>query len=139
MLGDLYVQRVCFPGLVGPEVYDHDDLAWLHFHRGPQRAAACAWGGTTPSETALVSIVPDLLYMGTFAGVFSILFWNIGNRILSPLNGVLFMDILPMTTFTVSALTGLIPARMQIAGACMTGTALILNNLYLRRRARSRA
>jgi hypothetical protein len=65
--------------------------------------------------------------------------WNIGNKIVTPLNGVLFMDILPMTTFTVSALTGVIPTRMQIAGACMTGTALILNNLYLRRRARSRA
>jgi hypothetical protein len=30
----------------------------------------------------------------------------------------------------------LIPTHMQIAGACMTGVALILNNLYLRRRSR---
>jgi len=58
-----------------------------------------------------------------------------GNKILTPLNGVLFMDILPVTTFIVSALGGLIPTSMQIAGAGMTGTALILNNLYLRRRA----
>jgi hypothetical protein len=76
--------------------------------------------------------------MGTFAGVFSILFWNIGNRILSPLNGVLFMDVLPLTTFTVSALTGVIPMGMQIVGACMTGAALVLNNLYLRHREKAR-
>jgi hypothetical protein len=57
-----------------------------------------------------------------------------GNRILTPLNGVLFMDVLPVTTFAVSAISGLIPAHMQIAGACMTGAALIINNLYLRQR-----
>jgi hypothetical protein len=52
---------------------------------------------------------------------------------LTPLNGVLFMEAPPVTTFVVLAIIGLIPTHMQIAGACMTGTALILNNLYLRR------
>jgi hypothetical protein len=61
-----------------------------------------------------------------------------GNRILTQLNGVLFMDVLPVTTFVVSAMSGLIPTHMQIA-ACMTGAALILNNLYLRRHARRMA
>jgi len=46
------------------------------------------------------------------------------------------MDVLPVTTFVVSAMSGLIPTHMQITGACMTGAALILNNLYLRRRTR---
>jgi hypothetical protein len=50
---------------------------------------------------------------------------------------VLFMDVLPVTTFVVSALTGVVPGRAQIAGACMTGAALIFNNLYLRRRLRN--
>jgi len=68
----------------------------------------------------------------------SILCWNLGNRILTPLNGVLFMDILPVTTFAVSALTGVVPGRAQIIGAGMTGAALILNNIYLRRRALAR-
>ncbi|WP_230413134.1 DMT family transporter [Paraburkholderia antibiotica] len=89
-----------------------------------------------PSSAALRSIVPHLLYMGPIAGFCAILFWNMGNRILTPLNGVLFMDILPLTTFVVSALTGVVPGRAQVVGACMTGAALIFNNLYLRRRAR---
>lgn len=89
-----------------------------------------------PSAGALHAIVPHLLYMGPIAGFLAILFWNMGNRILTPLNGVLFMDVLPVTTFVVSSLTGVVPGHWQIAGACMTGTALIFNNLYLRRRAR---
>ncbi|WP_254074104.1 DMT family transporter [Burkholderia sp. S171] len=89
-----------------------------------------------PSTAMLIAIIPHLLYMGPVAGFIAILFWNMGNRILTPLNGVLFMDVLPMTTFVVSAMSGLIPTHMQIAGACMTGAALILNNLYLRLRSR---
>ena len=89
-----------------------------------------------PSASALRAIVPHLLYMGPIAGFIAILFWNMGNRILTPLNGVLFMDVLPVTTFIVSSLTGVIPAHAQIAGACMTGAALVFNNIYLRRRTR---
>lgn len=89
-----------------------------------------------PSAGALHAIVPHLLYMGPIAGFLAILFWNMGNRILTPLNGVLFMDVLPVTTFVVSSLTGVVPGHWQIAGACMTGAALIFNNLYLRRQAR---
>jgi hypothetical protein len=74
--------------------------------------------------------------MGLGAGFIGILSWNLGNRILTPLNGVLFMDVVPLTTFIVSALAGVIATPVQIAGACMTGAALVLNNLYLRRRAR---
>ncbi|MFM0640219.1 DMT family transporter [Paraburkholderia metrosideri] len=89
-----------------------------------------------PSATALRAIVPHLLYMGPIAGFIAILFWNMGNRILTPLNGVLFMDVLPVTTFVVSSLTGVVPGHWQIAGACTTGAALIFNNIYLRRQAR---
>lgn len=89
-----------------------------------------------PTAAKLWAISPHLLYMGPIAGFVAILFWNIGNRILTPLNGVLFMDVLPITTFVVSSFTGIVPGRTQIVGACMTGMALIFNNVYLRRRAR---
>jgi drug/metabolite transporter (DMT)-like permease len=89
-----------------------------------------------PRLAALGAIVPHLLYMGFWAGFVGILSWNMGNRILTPLNGMLFMDVVPMTTFIASALAGVVATPVQIAGACMTGTALVLNNLYLRRRGR---
>ena len=89
-----------------------------------------------PRLAEVGAIAPHLLYMGLGAGFIGILSWNLGNRILTPLNGVLFMDVVPLTTFIVSALAGVIATPVQIAGACMTGAALVLNNLYLRRRAR---
>ncbi|MET3631361.1 hypothetical protein [Burkholderia sp. 572] len=70
------------------------------------------------------------------AGFGAILQWMTGNRNLGPMNGVLFMDIVPLTAFIVSAVTGIVPNRAQILGAALTGVTLILNNLYLRHRAR---
>ncbi|RXV68006.1 DMT family transporter [Burkholderia stabilis] len=89
-----------------------------------------------PSQAAVHAILPHLAYMGPVAGFGAILLWMTGNRNLGPMNGVLFMDIVPITAFIVSAFTGVVPNRAQIAGAALTGVALILNNLYLRRRAR---
>jgi len=88
-----------------------------------------------PSQGDLIAILPDLLYMGPIAGFAAVLLWMTGNKILTPLNGVLFVDIVPITTFTVSALTGVVPSSGQLIGAGLSGTALVLNNLYLRRRA----
>ncbi|KUZ91182.1 DMT family transporter [Burkholderia ubonensis] len=88
-----------------------------------------------PSLAAVHAILPHLAYMGPVAGFGAILLWMTGNRILGPMNGVLFMDIVPITAFVVSAFTGVVPNRAQVAGAGLTGAALILNNLYLRRRA----
>jgi len=44
------------------------------------------------------------------------------------------MDIVPITAFSISAMTTVIPGPAEIMGACITGSALILNNLYLRYR-----
>jgi drug/metabolite transporter (DMT)-like permease len=88
-----------------------------------------------PTLSTLYSIAPHLLYMGPVAGFGAILFWVSGNRILGPMNGVLFMDVVPITAFVVSALTGVVPVPAQIAGAALTAVALVMNNVYLRRRA----
>lgn len=88
----------------------------------------------TPSAADVISTAPHLLYMSLIAGVVGVLSWNIGNNIITPLNGVLFMDVIPVTSFTISAFTGVIPHPVQVYGACITAAALILNNLYQRRR-----
>ncbi|MHB0991792.1 MAG: DMT family transporter [Burkholderiales bacterium] len=87
-----------------------------------------------PAVPDVVTVIPHLLYMSLVAGLIGVLSWNMGNKIITPLNGVLFMDIVPVTAFTVSALTGVIPSEMQVFGASITGTALIFNNLYQRQR-----
>jgi hypothetical protein len=80
------------------------------------------------------AIAPHLLYMGPVAGFGAILLWVSGNRILGPMNGVLFMDVVPITAFVVSALTGVVPTSVQVGGASLTAVALIMNNIYLRHR-----
>ena len=89
---------------------------------------------TVPSAAAVASVLPHLLYMALIAGMVGVLCWNIGNKIITPLNGVLFMDVVPVTAFTISAMTGIVPQTMQVYGACITAVALVLNNLYQRRR-----
>lgn len=86
-----------------------------------------------PIFSTIISITPHIFYMAFIAGVIGVLFWNMGNKILTPLNGVLFMDIIPITAFTISAFQGLIPVPAQIFGATLTAIALILNNIYLRK------
>ena len=87
-----------------------------------------------PSVATLISIAPQVAYMAFVAGFVGVLCWNLGNKILTPLNGVLFMDVVPITAFVVSTFQGVVPAFAQIVGDCVTGTALILNNLYMRKR-----
>lgn len=85
-----------------------------------------------PSLDDFIFIIPYVIYMALIASSIGVLCWNIGNKSLTPLNGVLFMDIVPITTFTISALTGVAPSAVEITGACITGAALVINNMYLR-------
>jgi drug/metabolite transporter (DMT)-like permease len=87
-----------------------------------------------PSAAALASVIPHVLYMAFVAGFAGVLCWNLGNHILTPLNGVLFMDVVPVTAFAISAVQGIVATHTQLAGACLTASALVLNNLYMRRR-----
>jgi drug/metabolite transporter (DMT)-like permease len=87
-----------------------------------------------PSIQQIVSVLPHLLYMSLVAGFIGVLSWNMGNKIITPMNGVLFMDVVPLTAFTISAITGTVPIKVQVIGACITATALVLNNLYQRQR-----
>lgn len=81
---------------------------------------------------AVTAVAPHLVYMALIAGFVGVLCWNIGNKILTPLNGVLFMDVVPITAFSISSLSGVVPQNMQIAGACLTAFSLLLNNLCQR-------
>lgn len=85
-----------------------------------------------PSADDLVFIVPHVLYMGLIAGMVGVLCWNIGNRLLAPLNAVLFLNMVPLVAFVVSAVLGVLPTHIQVVGACITAMALIGNNLYPR-------
>ncbi|PAF44257.1 DMT family transporter [Helicobacter sp. 11S02596-1] len=90
----------------------------------------------SPNIAQVSAVIPHLLYMALVAGMVAVLCWNVGNKIIIATNGVLFMDVVPITAFVVSALSGVVPSWAQIIGAGITASALVLNNLNQRRFAR---
>ena len=87
-----------------------------------------------PSSGQAWTIMPQFLYMSLVAGAIGVLSWNMGNKIITPVNGVLFMNVVPVAAFAVSALSGIVPTPVQLAGAAITVAALVMNNLYQRQR-----
>lgn len=93
---------------------------------------------SAPSVSTVSIVMPHLMYMALIAGLMAVLCWNVGNKIITATNGVLFMDIVPVTAFIVSALSGVIPTSAQLLGASITAIALILNNLNQRKLAQAK-
>jgi drug/metabolite transporter (DMT)-like permease len=61
-----------------------------------------------------------------------VLGWNAGVRRLGASNAALFMNLVPVTTFTIEALRGATPGPVELAGAAVTLAALVGANASLR-------
>lgn len=70
--------------------------------------------------------------MIVISGVLAIFSWNAGNRALTPINGILFINLVPVTTFAISLMSGYTMTALEVAGALVTIAALVSNNLYQR-------
>ncbi|QJA00380.1 DMT family transporter [Leifsonia sp. PS1209] len=92
---------------------------------------------TMPTFEAIIAGWPAFAYLIILAGVVAVLFWNNGNRLLGPINGTLFMNLVPITTFTiVSVTTQTLPTVAATWGVVLVVLGLVLNNIYARRAAR---
>jgi drug/metabolite transporter (DMT)-like permease len=98
-------------------------------------AATSAGWLHAPSVEATLVVWPQLAYMVLIAAVMAVFSWNAGIRILTPINGILFINLVPVTTFTITAIQGKPIEIIQVIGAGLTIVALIANNLDQRRRA----
>ena len=58
---------------------------------------------------------------------------------LTPINGILFINLLPVTTFAISILSGYNMSTLEVTGAFMTIAALVSNNLYQRKLIRTKS
>lgn len=98
------------------------------------------WSGYTPVPTAadLLATWPHLLFMIVFPGFIALLGWNVGVKILSPLNGLLFINFVPVTTLAVSLYQGYDISRFDLTGTAMIILALISNFLYTKRTTKPR-
>jgi len=64
-----------------------------------------------------------------------VLTWNAAIRMLGAQNAVLFGNLIPVTTFAIEIVRGYRPSVVELAGAGLTISALVANNLLGRRRA----
>lgn len=88
---------------------------------------------SVPSAAAVQSVAPHMLFMIVFPGIIALLGWNVGVRILSPLNGLLFINFVPVTTLAVSFVQGYTLTMYDYLGTAFIIAALVGNNVFLRR------
>ncbi|MBQ6886760.1 MAG: DMT family transporter [Lachnospiraceae bacterium] len=87
---------------------------------------------TVPSVEDMSKLILEMLYMSIVSGVIGVLAWNAGNKLLTPINGTLFMNLVPIVTFIVSVILGYQITGIEIIGSIITISALISNNMYQR-------
>jgi drug/metabolite transporter (DMT)-like permease len=92
-----------------------------------------------PDVDTVATIRWELGYMIVISGVLALFSWNAGNRALTPINGILFINLVPVTTFIVSIRSGYNMSRLEVTGAIITIAALVSNNLYRRKLIRAKS
>lgn len=85
-----------------------------------------------PTVSELVTVTPHMLFMIIFPGIIALLGWNIGVGILSPLNGLLFINFVPVTTLLISVVQGNQITTFDIVGTIFIIISLLSNNLFIR-------
>ena len=88
---------------------------------------------TVPSGSDVAAVAWQLGYVVVIAAVVAVLCWNHAMRVLGPQDGVLFINLVPITTFTVQAFRGETPRAGELVGVAITIGALLANNLLARR------
>ncbi len=86
-----------------------------------------------PTPDHLFSILWEMIYMILIAGIAGVFAWNRGTRILGPLNGVLFINLVPVTTLFLAVVSGEKVVPGEFLGALLVIGALFLNNLFQRK------
>ena len=77
-------------------------------------------------------VSPHLSFMIIFPGVIALIGWNVGVSILSPLNGLLFINFVPVTTLVISAIQGNQITSYELIGVVFIVFSLIANNIFVR-------
>ena len=85
-----------------------------------------------PTFSQVSGVQNVLVYMITLAGVIAVFAWNMGNRIIGPINGILFMNLVPITSFIITIINGYPVSAFEILGCLITISALVGNNIYNR-------
>jgi len=86
-----------------------------------------------PSLDTILSIKYEMAFMVLLPGLAALLSWNLGLKLLSPPNGLLFINFVPITTFVIMAFQGYQISNYEFFGTLLIIFALIRNNTYQRK------
>ena len=86
-----------------------------------------------PAANEISGVWLELSYMILIAGVPAVFTWNSGNKIIGPVNGILFINAVPVTTMIIASLSGRKVTPFEMSGALLVIAALVLNNIYQRK------
>lgn len=85
-----------------------------------------------PTLAAMYAVRYDMIFMVIFPGLIALLGWNEGVRILSPINSLLFLSFVPVTTLIIGFFQGYQLTIYDTVGTIFIVLALLLSNLYQR-------
>lgn len=75
--------------------------------------------------------------MITLPGIVALLSWNAGLKMLTPLNGILYINFVPITTLIIMAFQGYQVSIFEICGTLLVIFAIVRNNLVQRKERRA--
>jgi len=86
-----------------------------------------------PTLETLWAIKYEMAFMVLLPGLAALLSWNLGMKLLTPVNGVLFINAVPITTFIIMAFQGYHIGQFEVYGTALIILALVHNNLQQRK------
>ena len=81
-----------------------------------------------PNMSTIVDHTVDVAYLSLIAGVLAVFAWNAGIAALGPANGVLFINLVPITAFAIGIAQGRRFGAVEIAGALLVIGSLIASS-----------
>lgn len=88
---------------------------------------------SVPTVEVVTTTAPHLLFMIIFPGLIALLGWNEGVSVLKPINALLFINFVPVTTLVVSIYQGYQVTVFDVLGTVFIILSLLANNLFVRR------
>lgn len=90
---------------------------------------AVGWSDV-PYTTNILDTGSRMAYIIVIATLLAMFAWNAGIRQLGPLNGVLFINLVPISAFTIGVLRGQHFSLVEWLGAMLVCLSLVASNLY---------
>ncbi|WP_432363073.1 DMT family transporter [Sporosarcina sp. UB5] len=85
-----------------------------------------------PTAETIIITSPHIAFMVIFPGVIALVGWNYGVSVITPLNGLLFLNFVPVTTLVIQVWQGASITAYDYIGTIFIIMSLLSNNIYSR-------